>query len=381
MPLQLSLTDFEATLVAEIQRVSPVERFQKLDQDRLFDVELHTALAALGTWGLGVEDHEGGAGGSTLHQLLALRCLGQHATSMGMFCVVQFLCTRLLKRHAQEQQRKAFLAPLARGRVRASFCLTEAGGGTDILASMQTRADRHGDVFRISGAKTWISGASSSDFYIVVARTAPGRADGITMFIVPRDAPGIAASRIASFAVNAYEACEVTFDAVEVPVENVLGVVGQGFRQLIATLNAERLCAAANALGIARGAMQVAAAYVQQRQAFGKPLAAMQSVQHKLAEVAMAYELAWTYLVAAAGKDDRGEPIDVASSIAKVTAANAARLAADIGMELMGAHGFDLSNPMQRYFRDHRLYVIAPLNNDMSRSLIAERYFGFDRAG
>lgn len=380
MNLDQSLVDFETNLVNEIQRVSPVARFQALDERRVFDDDLHAALARLGVWGLGVDAKDGGAGGGMRHQLLALRSLGQHATSMGMFCVVQFLCTRLLKRHANERQRERFLAPLARGQARASFCLTETGGGTDILASMQTSAGQHGATYRITGSKTWISGATTSDFYIVVARTAPGRADGITMFLVPRDASGVSAARIPSFAVNAYEACEVAFDDVEVPAENVLGVTGQGFRQLIAALNAERLCAAANALGIARGAMQVAAAYVGERRAFGKSLSEMQAVQHKLAEVAMAYELAWTYLVDAAGKDERQEPIDVASSIAKVTAANAARLAADVGMELMGANGFDLSNPMQRYYRDHRLYVIAPLNNDMSKNLIAERYFGFDRA-
>jgi acyl-CoA dehydrogenase len=200
------------------------------------------------------------------------------------------------------------------------------------------------------------------------------------MFIVPRKAAGISVQVIPSFAVNVYEACEVTFDDVLLPSSSLLGIEGAGFRQLIGMLNAERLCAAANALGIARGAMQLAAQYARERQAFGKALSQMQVVQHKLASVAMAYEVAWTYLVDAADKGDKGEAIDVASSMAKVCASNAAELAVQVGMEVMGANGFDRRIPMQRYFRDHRLYVIAPLNNDMSKSLIAERYFGFDRA-
>ena len=144
-------------------------------------------------------------------------------------------------------------------------------------------------------------------------------------------------------------------------------------------LNAERLSASANALGMAQGALAVAAEYARERQAFGKTLSQFQAVQHKLANAALAYELGWTYLMAAAAAGDRGEAIDVASSMAKLAAVNAAQEAADVGMEILGAAAFDLGNPMQRYYRDHRLYVIAPLNNDMSRSLVAERYFGLPR--
>jgi acyl-CoA dehydrogenase len=200
------------------------------------------------------------------------------------------------------------------------------------------------------------------------------------MFIVPRQTPGITVRAIPSFAVNVYEACEVSFRDVQLPASSLLGVEGAGFRQLIQMLNAERLCAAANGLGIARGALQLAAQFARERQAFGKSLSQMQVVQHKLAEVAMAYEVAWTFLVDAADKNDKGEAIDVASSIAKVCASNAAELAARVGMEVMGAAAFDRRIPMQRYYRDHRLYVIAPLNNDMSKNLIAERYFSFKRA-
>jgi acyl-CoA dehydrogenase len=144
-------------------------------------------------------------------------------------------------------------------------------------------------------------------------------------------------------------------------------------------LNAERLSAAANALGMAQGALQVAADHARERRAFERTLAHFQAVQHKLANAALGYELGWTYLMAAAEAGDRGEAIDVASSMAKLAAVKAAQEAADIGMEILGAAAFDVANPMQRYYRDHRLYVIAPLNNDMSRSLIAERYFGLPR--
>ena len=379
MPLSPALSELDARLRGAILRVSPASRFQQLDDARTFDAELHAALAAEGVWGLGIARALGGSGGGTAEQLVALRALGNLATSMGMFGVVTFLCTRILAANASPAQREAFLRPLAQGRLQASFCLTEKQGGTDILRLMQTRATASGSGWMLDGVKTWICGADRSDFLIVVARSAPGKTDGVTMFLVPRTAPGVSVERLRTFAVNGYSVCEVRFDGVQLGADQVLGQVGQGFRQLVAMLNAERLSASANALGMAQGALQAAADHARERKAFDSTLAHFQAVQHKLANAALAYELAWTYLMEAAEAGDRGEAIDVASSMAKLAAVKAAQESADIGMEILGAAAFDVASPMQRWYRDHRLYVIAPLNNDMSRSLIAERYFGLPR--
>ncbi|MEO9228453.1 MAG: acyl-CoA dehydrogenase family protein [Devosia sp.] len=331
-----------------ITRVSPVERFQRLDADRQFDHDLHAALAELGVWGLGIPREDGGSAGTSVDQMIALRALGHYVTSMGMFGVVNFLCTRILNANATAAQRGEFLQPLARGAAKASFCLTEAQGGTDILRVMATRAVHDGRDYVIDGTKAWICGASFSDFYIVVARTSEGKTDGVSMFIVPHNAPGVQVRRIETFAVNGYEVSEVRFDQVRVPAANLLGQEGKGFRQLVAMLNSERLSASANALGMTRGALEVAAAHAKGRKAFGKTLADFQAVQHKLANAALVYELAWTYLVTTAQADDRKEKIDVASSMAKVAAVNAAQQAADMGMEILGAAAFDVGNPMQR---------------------------------
>lgn len=369
----------DARLGEVINRVSPAERFQRLDAARRFDDELHAVLAEIGFWGLGIARQDGGSAGTRVDQMVGLRALGHHATSMGMFGVVNFLCTRILDANATPAQRVEYLQPLARGAAKASFCLTEAGGGTDILRVMATRATRNGSDWVIDGTKRWVCGAASSDFCVVVARSGEGKTDGVSMFIVPRDTPGIQVRRIDTFAVNGYEVDEVRFDKVRVPAANLLGQEGNGFRQLVAMLNSERLSAAANALGMTRGALAAASNHARNRHAFGRTLADFQAVQHKLANAAISYELAWTYLIAVAAADDRAEKIDVASSMAKVAAVNAAQQAADMGMEILGAAAFDVANPMQRYYRDYRLYVIAPLNNDMSRNLIAERYFGFRR--
>ena len=379
IPVSDELKLFEDSLEKTIARIAPVERVQKLDNAKTFDVELYEGLRELGVWGLGVDEDAGGSGGGSQEQILALRVLASRATSMAVFGVVQFLLTRLLRDNANKEQSREFLAPLAAGQAKGSFCLTEAGGGTDILRAMQTRAEKVGDEYVINGAKMWISGATTSDFYIVLARTSPGKTDGVSMIVVPSRAKGINAQEIETFAINGYDTCQVYFDNVRVPARNLIGVEGQGFRQVLATLNAERLNASAVALGIANGAMEVAANYARERLAFGKTLSELQAVQHKLANVATALELAWSFLAKTAEDDAAGRKVDIASSMVKLASSNVVKLAADTGMEIMAAAAFDVGSPMQRYYRDHRLYSFAPLNDEMCRNLIAERYFKFKR--
>jgi acyl-CoA dehydrogenase len=371
---------FEDTLVKAVSNTSPPEKVAKLDAAKRFDDDLHAMLAQLGVWGLGVDEDFGGSGGTNIEQLIALRALGRMSTSTAVFCVVQFMITRILKDNANAAQKAKWLGPLAAGKCKASFCLTEAGGGTDILRAMKTRAKPVDGGWLLNGAKMWISGATTSQFYVVLARTSEGKTDGVSMLIVPSDAKGIKATEVETFAINGYDTCQVYFDDVFVPAENLLGVEGQGFRQVLATLNSERINASAVALGIAQGAILYAAAYAKDRPAFGKTLSQLQAVQHKLANVATSLELAWSFLVDTAVRDDAGEKMDVASSMVKLASSNVAKQAADVGMEILGGAGFDASGPMQRYYRDHRLYSFAPLNDEMCRNLIAERYFGFQRA-
>jgi len=371
---------FEDTLIKAINKTSPPERVARLDAAKTFDAELYALLADLGVWGLGVDEEEGGTGGTNIEQLIALRTLGNLSTSTAVFCVVQYLVTRLLKDNANVEQKRKWLRPLAAGEVKASFCLTEAGGGTDILRAMKTRARKTDSGWLLSGTKMWISGATTSDFYVVLARTSEGKTDGVSMLLVPSNAPGITAKEVDTFAINGYDTCQVFFDDVKVPAENLLGVEGKGFRQVLATLNSERINASAVALGIAQGAIQYAAQYAKDRPAFNKTLSELQAVQHKLANVATSLEMAWSYLVETAVQDDEGKPVDVASSMVKLASSDVAKRAADVGMEILGGAGFDTSGPMQRYYRDHRLYSFAPLNDEMCRNLIAERYFGFKRA-
>lgn len=379
-----ALTDDERSYCDSLERVlsdvAPVERVQRLDNAKTFDVDLHAALGGLGAWGIGVGEEHGGSGGGAVLEVLTLESLGRHATSMAVFGVIQYMATRLLAQFGSPSQRDRWLAPLCRGEIRASFCLTEAAGGTDVLAAMGTRAVRRGSHWVLTGSKYWISGATRSDLLIVLARTAPHRSRGVTMFLVPKGTPGLTAVELDTFAINGYDTCSITFDQVELGDEPVLGTLDEGFVQVVNTLNSERLNTAAVAAGIGRGALRLATAYAGERQAFGRPIGQFQALQHKIVHAGVELEAAWSLALGAARLAELGRDVAVESAMAKLACAKAGQNAAACGMDVLGAAAFDVALPMQRYYRDIRLYSFAPLTNDVVASFLGERWLGLPRS-
>ena len=379
-----ALTDDERSYCDSLERVlsdvAPVERVQRLDNAKTFDVDLHAALGGLGAWGIGVGEEHGGSGGGAVMEVLTLESLGRHATSMAVFGVIQYMATRLLAQFGSPSQRDRWLAPLCRGEIRASFCLTEAAGGTDVLAAMGTRAVRRGSHWVLTGSKYWISGATRSDLLIVLARTAPHRSRGVTMFLVPKGTPGLTAVELDTFAINGYDTCSITFDQVELGDEPVLGTLDEGFVQVVDTLNSERLNTAAVAAGIGRGALRLATAYAGERQAFGRPIGQFQALQHKIVHAGVELEAAWSLALGAARLAELGRDVAVESAMAKLACAKAGQNAAACGMDVLGAAAFDVALPMQRYYRDIRLYSFAPLANDVVASFLGERWLGLPRS-
>ncbi|MGE0486506.1 MAG: acyl-CoA dehydrogenase family protein [Gammaproteobacteria bacterium] len=380
VPLSEDETLYCDALTKLLADLAPVQRVQALDNDKTFDAELHAALAGIGAWGIGIDEDQGGSGGGPVLQVLTLELLGHHATSMAVFGVIQYMATRLLAQYGSAAQRASFLAALCAGTLRASFCMTEAGGGTDILATMKTRAVRRAGGWRLDGTKYWISGASTADFLIVVARTGEHRSRGITLFLVPADNPGVTTRVLDTFAIHGYDTCELVLDGVEVPPEAVLGTVDQGFMQVLGTLNSERLNAAAVAVGIGHGAHRLALDHAREREAFGRPIGQFQALQHKLVYAGVDLEAAWTLTLGAARLEESGRDVSVESAMAKLAASGAGQRAAQLGMEVLGGTGFDVELPMQRYYRDIRLYSFAPLTDNMIANFLGERWLGLPRS-
>lgn len=368
------------SIEAAIDEVSPQARTLQLDREKRFDRELCDRLATLGVWGLGTAEALGGSGGDTVDQVVALEVLGRKCSSMAVYGVVSCLVTRMLRDFGSAQQKDEWLRPLLRGAIQGAFCLTEEGGGTDILANTKTTATREGDRWRINGSKAWVAGAASCEVLLVTARTAEHRTRGLTVFAVPAKSAGVTSTVLRSMAMQGTPCYSVRLERVDVPASAVVGDVDRGLQQLMTALNGERITAAAVTNGVARGAIDAAVARARSRTAFGKPIGQFQAVQHRLAACAVQTELAWSAVLEAARQDAAGVTTDVLSGLAKWASSKASLAATDVGMEVMGAAGFLEDEVMQQYFRDARLHVFAPVNNDMILNLLAERWLDLPRS-
>ncbi|GAA1772526.1 acyl-CoA dehydrogenase family protein [Pseudarthrobacter sulfonivorans] len=364
------------------EHVTP-ERLNKFDEAEEYDVELYHEIGAAGFIKLDGELH--GHGPRHQAQAVVLEELGAGPTSVAVSMVVQYMGVQLLHSYGNRAQQEKFLAPLHTGAAKMSFGLSEPDGGTDVARAMKTNATRLEDgSYSISGQKRWIGGAMDADYIILLARTSEttrSAIDGITMFLVPRSTPGIRTEVIDTMGIRGLAQCDVYLDDVRVPAANVLGELDRGFRQVLDTLNGERLNGAAVALGIARGAMETAVGWARQRHAFGRPVGSFQGLQHNLVDASVKIESARLLLRQAAEASDAGEGTNETwSAMAKLAASDAATTTTDIGMRVMAGWGFFRGLPMQRYFRDARLYTFAPLTDEMTRNYIGEKHLGLPRS-
>ncbi|MQA07860.1 MAG: acyl-CoA dehydrogenase [Pseudonocardiaceae bacterium] len=368
---------------------APDEHVARLDESETFDEGFYARLGSAGLVGLGADGK--GTDADPRHQVVVLEELGVGHTSMAVCLVVQYMGVRLLSHHGSDEHRERVLSPLVDGRNRVAFALSEAEGGTDIARAMRTKARKDGSDWVLNGRKTWISGAASAEHAIVLARTATATRsaiDGITMFLVPMRAHGVSVRGLDTVGIHGLDTCEVTLDDARVAPCAVLGEVGAGFRQVIGTLNGERLNAAAVALGIARGALRKAVDYAAQREAFDRSIGSFQVLQHSLADGAVKVEAARGLLNRAAeaahieslASGAGSGTSETLSAMAKLAASEAATTVTDVGMRVMGGAGYSREYPMQRYFRDARLYTFAPLTDEMLRNFVGERWLDLPRS-
>ncbi|NQD42245.1 acyl-CoA dehydrogenase family protein [Glutamicibacter halophytocola] len=366
-----------------LSEIATADRLKHFDEIEEYDVEMYREIGRAGLINLGC--YIDGPGPSHAEQAVVLEELGAGPTSVGVSMVVQYMGMQLLHSHANAEQRKEFLAPLHSGEAKMSFGLSEPGGGTDVARAMRTSAKKLEDgSYSISGQKKWIGGAMDADYIILLARTTPierSAIDGITMFLVPRSTPGIHTEEIDTMGIRGLAQCDVYLDDVRVPSENILGEADKGFRQVISTLNGERLNGAAVALGIARGALECAVSWAKEREAFGRQIGSFQALQHSLVDASVKVESARLLLQKAASASDAGPTTNQTwSAMAKLAASDAATTTTDAGMRVMAGWGFSRALPMQRYFRDARLYTFAPLTDEMIRNNIGEKHLGLPRS-
>ena len=341
-----------------------------------YPFKLWDTMTAAGFHAIGIDPAYGGQGGTVIDQALLCAELGRSLAGLTwIWGISSFAGAKSLSAFGSDEQKERFLPDLAEGKLRFAISVTEPGGGTDLLGALRTTAERCDGGWRISGRKIWCTAAAQSDYLLLLARSDPNparRSLGTTIFFVPQPSEGLELTNIPKLGMKAVPSYEVYLDRVFVPDDLVLGEPGRGWHQLLSTLNNERILVAALCCGVLEGVLEEAVAHLNDREAFGRRLGEFQAMAHNVANIRMwqrqaelmTYEAAWLQTI--------GEPCGTEATMAKVLASEYAVAAADLGIQMFGGMGYALETHMQRYWRDTRIYRIAPINNEMARSLIAE---------
>ena len=369
--------EFRRMLRDWVERECPKSHARDLEAaEGQYPFELWDKMTAAGFHAIGIDPAYGGQNGTVTDQALLCQELGRSLAGLTwIWGISSFAGAKSLAAFGSTQQKERFLPDLARGRLRFAISVTEPGGGTDLLGALRTTADRCDGGWRISGRKIWCTAAEQSDYLLLLARSErnPERKSlGTTIFLVPQPSEGLELTNIPKIGMRAVPSYEVFLDNVFVPDDLVLGESGRGWYQLLSTLNNERILVAALCCGVLEGVLEDAVAHLNEREAFGRRLGEFQVLQHNVANIRMWLRQAELVTYEAAWLQSLGEPCGTEATMAKVLASEYAVAAADLGIQMLGGMGYAMETHMQRYWRDTRIYRIAPINNETARSLIAE---------
>ena len=359
------------------ERIAP--HAAQVDRDAAYPWEGFKACAEMELPALGLPEAYGGLGADHVTQAIMVEELARVCASTSVTMLISKLGMIPIMNWGGEDLRARYIPRVASGEAQASYCLSEADAGSDV-ASMRCRAVRDGDHYVLSGTKYWITNAGVSDIYIVFAKTDPDAGHrGISCFVVEADW-GVRVAKLESkMGLRGSPTGEVVLDDVRVPVENRIGEEGQGFTVAMHTLDRSRPTIGAQAVGIAQGALDHAAAYVQQRNAFGHPIAEFQGLRFMVADMATRIEAARTLVYRACAVIDTGDPDDELSmlgAMAKCYATDTAMAVTTDAVQLLGGYGYTTDFPAERYMRDAKITQIYEGTNQIQRVVIAKRLLG-----
>ncbi|HEX7865098.1 MAG TPA: acyl-CoA dehydrogenase family protein [Variovorax sp.] len=344
----------------------------KWDREHSFPKEAHQGLAALGAYGICVPEEHGGAGLDYLTLALVLEeiAAGDGGTSTAI-SVTNCPVNAILMRYGNAQQKKQWLEPLAQGQMLGAFCLTEPQAGSD-ASSLRTTARKDGDAYVIDGVKQFITSGKNGQVAIVIAVTDKGAGKrGMSAFIVPTDAPGYNVARLEDkLGQHSSDTAQINFDGCRIPRENLIGAEGEGYKIALGALEGGRIGIAAQSVGMARSAFDVALAYAKERQAFGGSIFDQQAVGFRLAECATQLEAARQLIWHAASLRDAGRPCLKEAAMAKLFASEMAERVCSAAIQTLGGYGYVNDFPLERIYRDVRVCQIYEGTSDIQKLLI-----------
>ncbi|NPT58506.1 acyl-CoA dehydrogenase family protein [Paraburkholderia elongata] len=343
------------------------------DRERIFPKDVHRQLAELGAYGVLVPEAYGGAGMDALALALILEeiAAGDGGTSTAISVNNCPVCSILLT-YGNEDQKRDWLTPLARGEMLGAFCLTEPQAGSDASA-LRTTATRDGDGYVLNGVKQFITSGKNGNVAIVTAVTdkAAGKR-GISAFIVPTDTKGYVVARVEEkLGQHSSDTAQIIFEDCRVPAANLIGAEGEGYRIALSGLEGGRIGIAAQSVGMARAAFEAALGYAKERESFGQPLFSHQAVQFRLADMATQLEAARQLIWHAASLKDAGQPCLTEAAMAKLFASKAAERICSAALQIHGGYGYLSDFPVERIYRDVRVCQIYEGTSDIQKILIA----------
>ena len=345
----------------------------KWDSEEIFPVETMKKMGELGLLGIFVPEEYGGAGFGYFEYATALMELGKVCGGIGLSVAAHnSLCTGHILYHGNEEQKKKYLPKLASGEWIGAWGLTEANTGSDAMR-MKTTAVQDGDDWIINGTKNWITHGLSGDVAVVLIRTGELLdSNGITAFIIEKGTPGFSAVKIKDkLGVRASETAELIFDNVRIPKENVIGNVGEGFKQAMKVLDGGRISIASLSCGVARGAYEASVQYAKEREQFGKPIGKFQAIAFKLADMATEIEAAELLTFQAAYLKNLKKPVTKAGAYAKYYASEVSVKCGNEAVQIMGGYGYTKEYPAEKFLRDSKLMTIGEGTSEIQKIVIS----------
>ena len=346
----------------------------KWDQEHIFPKEVIAKAGELGFCGLYTPEAAGGLNLSRLDSSIMFEQLAMGCTATTAMMTIHNMATWMIASWGKDNVKETWCPSLVTGEKLASYCLTEPGSGSD-AASLRTSAKRDGDHYIVNGSKVFISGAGSTDILVVMVRTGEAGPKGISALAIPANLEGIIYGKAEEkLGWNAQPTRQITFDNVKVPAELLLGNEGEGFSMAMKGLDGGRINIATCSIGTAQQALNTAMEYMKEREQFGKPIAAFQGLQFKLADMATELVAARQLVRLAADKLDKNDPEKTAyCAMAKRFATDIGFQVCDAALQIHGGYGYIKEYPLERHFRDVRVHQILEGTNEIMRVIIARR--------
>ncbi len=345
----------------------------EIDESGEFPMANIKKMAELGLLGIPFPEEYGGAGMDTVSLALALEEIAKACGSTCLTVAAHIsLCATPIYLFGTEEQKRKYLVPLAKGKSLGSFCLTEPGSGSDAGAA-KTTAVLKGDHYVLNGSKAYVTNGGVADYFVVFAKTAPEKGvHGISAFIVEKGFEGfVVGKKEDKLGVRASDTRVISIDNCRVPKENLLGKENEGFQQALITLDGGRIGIGAMAVGLAQAAMEKAAAYSKEREAFGQPIGEFQAIRWMLADMATEIYAARLMVHEVAQMRDQGKPYTKEAAMAKLFASEMAMRATKNAIQILGGYGYCKDYPLERYWRDAKLTVIGEGTSEIQRLVIS----------